>query len=129
MFLLKVLTAVTPVRLEPAALRSRFKHSTTEPLRSPPIVVLFIICQRKKIPLVIATKTTCLLGMESSIVKRYNDFIVIFNCLRLIGELRTRHLFPFNQSPILIFQIPATYLRNLYMNAAIYFAVLRVSPM
>ena len=26
--------AVTPVRLEPAALRSRVKHSTTEPLRS-----------------------------------------------------------------------------------------------
>ena len=25
---------VTPVRLEPAALRSRVKHSTTEPLRS-----------------------------------------------------------------------------------------------
>ena len=26
---------MTPVRLEPAALRSRVKHSTTEPLRSP----------------------------------------------------------------------------------------------
>ena len=26
---------MTPVRLEPAALRSRIKHSTTEPLRSP----------------------------------------------------------------------------------------------
>ena len=26
--------AVTPVRLEPTALRSRVKHSTTEPLRS-----------------------------------------------------------------------------------------------
>ena len=26
--------AVMPVRLEPAALRSRIKHSTTEPLRS-----------------------------------------------------------------------------------------------
>ena len=29
--------AVTPVRLEPAALRSRVKHSTTEPLRSLPL--------------------------------------------------------------------------------------------
>ena len=28
---------MTPVRLEPAALWSRFKHSTTEPLRSPGI--------------------------------------------------------------------------------------------
>ena len=28
--------AVTPVRLEPAAPRSRVQHSTTEPLRSPP---------------------------------------------------------------------------------------------
>ena len=27
-------TAVPPVRLEPATLRSRVKHSTTEPLRS-----------------------------------------------------------------------------------------------
>ena len=27
---------MTPVRLEPAALRSRVKHSTTEPLRSLP---------------------------------------------------------------------------------------------
>ena len=33
--LLKDHNAVTPVRLEPAALRSRVKHSTTEPLRSP----------------------------------------------------------------------------------------------
>ena len=32
--LLKDQNAVTPVRLEPAALRSRVKHSTTEPLRS-----------------------------------------------------------------------------------------------
>ena len=30
--------AVTPVRLEPAALRSRVKHSTTEPLRSHSII-------------------------------------------------------------------------------------------
>ena len=33
--LLKDHPAVTPVRLEPTALRSRVKHSTTEPLRSP----------------------------------------------------------------------------------------------
>ena len=32
--LLKEHNAVTPVRLEPAASRSRVKHSTTEPLRS-----------------------------------------------------------------------------------------------
>ena len=32
--LLKDHNAVTPMRLEPAAPRSRFKHSTTEPLRS-----------------------------------------------------------------------------------------------
>ena len=32
---------MTPVRLEPAALRSRVKHSTTEPLRS--LVVLFVV--------------------------------------------------------------------------------------
>ena len=31
--MLKDRNAVTPVRLEPAALRSRVKHSTTEPLR------------------------------------------------------------------------------------------------
>ena len=30
---------MTPVRLEPATLRSRVKHSTTEPLRSPEIEV------------------------------------------------------------------------------------------
>ena len=33
--LLKDHTAVTPVRLEHATLRSRVKHSTTEPLRCP----------------------------------------------------------------------------------------------
>ena len=32
--MLKDHNAVTPVRLEPVALRSRVKHSTTEPLRS-----------------------------------------------------------------------------------------------
>ena len=30
---------MTPVRLEPAALRSRVKHSTTEPLRSHKVVL------------------------------------------------------------------------------------------
>ena len=33
---------MTPVRLEPAAVRSRVKHSTTEPLRSPVHFVLEI---------------------------------------------------------------------------------------
>ena len=33
---------MTPVRLEPAALRSRVKHSTTEPLRS---LIFAIICK------------------------------------------------------------------------------------
>ena len=33
------MTPVTPVRLEPATLRSRVKHSTTEPLRSHIIVL------------------------------------------------------------------------------------------
>ena len=36
--LLKDHNAVTPVRLEPAAPRSRVKHSTTEPLRSPELL-------------------------------------------------------------------------------------------
>ena len=39
--LLKDHNAVKPVRLEPAALRSRVKHSTTEPLRSP-TKILFV---------------------------------------------------------------------------------------
>ena len=39
--LLKDHNAVTPVRLEPAASRSRVKHSTTEPLRSHLNVVFF----------------------------------------------------------------------------------------
>ena len=36
--LLRDHNAVTPVRLEPAALRFRVKHSTTEPLRSLPVI-------------------------------------------------------------------------------------------
>ena len=32
-----------PVRLEPAAHRSRVKHSTTEPLRSLVIVVILVV--------------------------------------------------------------------------------------
>ena len=41
---------MTPVRLEPAALQSRVKHSTTEPLRSLQnvlylgVLVLFVMC-------------------------------------------------------------------------------------
>ena len=38
---------MTPVRLEPAALRSRVKHSTTEPLRS--LAHLFRILKSSKI--------------------------------------------------------------------------------
>ena len=34
---------MTPVRLEPAALRSRVKHSTTEPLRSLVVVAINLI--------------------------------------------------------------------------------------
>ena len=40
---------MTPVRLEPAALRSRVKHSTTEPLRS-----LFTLYTEYQITTVIA---------------------------------------------------------------------------
>ena len=36
---------MTPVRLEPAALRSRVKHSTTEPLRSH---MLFLLLKNAK---------------------------------------------------------------------------------
>ena len=38
--------AVTPVRLEPGALRSRIKHSTTEPLRShgPVYFIKYFVC-------------------------------------------------------------------------------------
>ena len=43
--LLKDHNAVTPVRLEPATLRSRVKHSTTEPLRS-----LFFNLKWKSLP-------------------------------------------------------------------------------
>ena len=34
---------MTPVRLEPAAPRSRVKHSTSEPLRSLVIVVVLVV--------------------------------------------------------------------------------------
>ena len=36
---------MTPVRLEPAALRSRVKRSTTEPLRSHPVAEAAVNCQ------------------------------------------------------------------------------------
>ena len=39
---------MTPVRLEPAALRSRVKHSTTEPLRSRKSYVKNVIFFLKK---------------------------------------------------------------------------------
>ena len=56
MFFAKDHNAVTPVRLELAALRSRFKHSTTEPLRSPHqgyhtaacVIPLKLICNMPK---------------------------------------------------------------------------------
>ena len=47
--LLKDHNAVTPVRLEPAAPRSRVKHSTTEPLRSPVVSVKSLYEYRTKI--------------------------------------------------------------------------------
>ena len=43
MFLTQGHNAVTPVRLEPVALRSRVKHSTTKPLRS-----LYILMHRSR---------------------------------------------------------------------------------
>ena len=45
--------AVTPARLEPAALRSRIKHSTTEPLRSLLHLLFFTFC-KNTIPKVFA---------------------------------------------------------------------------
>ena len=42
--LLKDHNAVTPVRLEPAALRSRVKHSTIEPLRSHSLFIVAPNC-------------------------------------------------------------------------------------
>ena len=34
---------MTPTRLEPAALRSRVKHSTTEPLRSLVLILMLVV--------------------------------------------------------------------------------------
>ena len=41
---------MTPVRLEPAALRSRVKHSTTEPLRSLPYQRISTVSERTVFP-------------------------------------------------------------------------------
>ena len=46
--LLKDHNAVTPVRLEPAALRSRVKHSTTEPLRSQICICDYFLLLKEK---------------------------------------------------------------------------------
>ena len=45
--------AVTPVRPEPAALQSRVKHSTTEPLHplSPKRIMIFLFLRYKNLPL------------------------------------------------------------------------------
>ena len=55
MFLAQGHNTVTPVRLEPAALRSRVKHSTTEPQCS---LMIYLICQRKYIMTLVSTKLT-----------------------------------------------------------------------
>ena len=53
---------MTPVRLEPAALRSRVKHSTTEPLRSSFLAfnhsdVVFIMLINVKMPTIVGILT------------------------------------------------------------------------
>ena len=48
MFMLKDHNVVKPVRLDPAAPRSRVKHSTTEPLRSL-YVSMFSVNEDKKV--------------------------------------------------------------------------------
>ena len=48
--MLKDHNAVTPVRLEPAAPRSRIKHCTTEPLRSHPFLVTYTLILRNVVP-------------------------------------------------------------------------------
>ena len=63
---------MTPVRLEPAALRSRVKHSTTEPLRSLYVVVdsLFIVapnvCSFLYLVLVLLCSAVLFLVFQSS---------------------------------------------------------------
>ena len=51
--LLKDHNAVTPVRLEPAAPRSRVKDSTTEPLRSLVVVVTMVVVSMMEVTMVV----------------------------------------------------------------------------
>ena len=68
---------MTPVRLEPAALQSRVKHSTTEPLRS----LCFDALSPKSIAMVMAGqsvhKTALFLGKLEQAVDQY--FLHIFS--------------------------------------------------
>ena len=66
---------MTPVRLEPADLRSRVKHSTTEPLRSHNS--LFNVFQL----LVGVIVLLCITKFYNNLDKEERDSFFYFNCL------------------------------------------------
>ena len=79
--LLKDHNAVTPVRLEPAALRSRVKHSTTEPLRSHNI----IDCDTRPGQLIFHEETADIMISHCASVETHYRYII--NCDTRPGQL------------------------------------------
>ena len=68
--LLEYHNAVMPVRLEPAAPRSRVKHSTTEPLHS---LSCFLFCNKVKQPASFPNQNDCKVSESEKIRNRYNQ--------------------------------------------------------
>ena len=79
--------AVTPVRLEPAALRSRVKHSTTEPLRSHPLVAdLFLFCYERDFMLSLSDNNQTVIIEAFNSTSRYLDTHLILIMILILNK-------------------------------------------
>ena len=72
----KLHNAVTPVRLEPAALPSRVKHYTTEPLRSN---MIWLACFKVGLRSVFWAVCLAYQVTRETMSDRINKFIILFN--------------------------------------------------
>ena len=68
---------MTPVRLEPAALRSRVKHSTTEPLRSLYSSIAIILMGKREL-VALLKSAWCLVMVERLFL------VVLRGCLQFV---------------------------------------------
>ena len=98
--------AVTPVRLEPAALRSRVKHSTTEPLRSQDRKVSFICYKMTFSVFLFAVVYSAVVFLLFFVLYLFSNFITVLGLFKFYPLSAAKSSSYINDCVTCLYQFP-----------------------